>query len=361
MVDLHLGYAISWTVIGMIISVAMDEILSHIDLVISCKENLESLQVKIKSLETLSTRLVEYIGKSFSLNRNNEKSIFTKSALKNWVFKLQELHTEASAMEQNIPRIDVISRYRISNQINQKVSELDKHLKLVPLIQLELTLWMLENMTFGVPLIFVDWSRIVLGSLSKEGKVWLMNEILRHMKMVFCFNRYVTSFTDLVTSITPIIDDIWNIQSIRLSVFTMDEAINEWIKNMRELLERANANNRECVPWWNVICRYKKSKEITNLISDIDAHLKLASVILLEPQFQAKKDVKDLFFPRENGHQLSEQEETFSEMEARNGEGLSAAEEVEASTDEGVGAPEEVEASSDEGLRAPLLRGPVIW
>lgn len=264
-------------VIGMVIGLARDEILRHIDIVLSCKQNLEFLQARVKSLQTIITRLEQYMRES-----NNGQRISIESAVQKWAVKLQDVHRDASAMEQNILRINVISRYRTGHKINQKISDLDKHLKLVPLIQLQLTLWMLMIRKTTVFESAVDWSMIVRGSLSKLGRVLVINQILGHIKMVFCFNKNVASLIDLVTSIRPIFYEIREIQYRRRDGVSMHEAINEWIENMSHLLDKANEYKIEFVPWWNVICRYNKSKEITSLISDIGAHVQLASVINLE-------------------------------------------------------------------------------
>lgn len=285
MVDLNLDYRITAFVVGMVIGKAIDEIFRHAGIVFTCKENLECLEVKLKSLQTIITQLAEIF---CSVWNYNGRIIATKLALKNWVFKLRDLHRDSSAMEQNIPRINVISRHRTGNKIKQKISDLDKHLKLVPLIELELALWTLMQIpvkTLSEP---VKLSEVSNRCLRKLEKVSVIEQFLGDIKMVFCFNKEVASLTELVTSIKQIFDEIWEMQESRLRVHNMDEAINEWLKSLSQLLEEA-ADNLKCVPWWNVICRYNKGKEITRLISDIEAHVKLASVINLEPLFQGIK------------------------------------------------------------------------
>ena len=55
----------------------------------------------------------------------------------------------------------------------------------------------------------------------------------------------ICGIIDLVTSIKPIFDEIWKIQGTWIDAFTMDEAINEWINNMFELLKKSNENKIE--------------------------------------------------------------------------------------------------------------------
>lgn len=295
MVDLNLDYRITAIVVGMVISKAIDEIFRHAGIVFTCNEKMECLQAKVKSLQSIITRSEKHLRES-----NNGQIISTKLALKDWVVKLQDLHRDSSEMEQNIPKINVISRYRTGNNIYKKISDLDKHLELVPLIQLEFTLWTLSDIT--VQTLAAPSELAGVCCLRKTGKISVIKQILGDIKMVLCFNEELATLTDLVTSIKPIFDEIREIQDLRFRIHTMHEAINEWLKSLSELLKEAD--NIMSVPWWNVICRYKKGKEITSLLSDIDGHVKLASVIQLEPLFQLTELVED------KSHQIREYSET---------------------------------------------------
>lgn len=296
-----------YVIIGLAIRPAIDKLVEYVKIVLSYKETLNSLKAKVKDLTTIISLL--------------EKDIKSPgfSAVKKWDVKLRDLHRDASAMEQKIERINVVSRYRESNKMKQKISEMEKHLKLFPLIQLELIL-----MSQGVGPQTLGRRRhpkniaqeLATGCIERAAK-----SILRRIKMVIYFNREVESLNDLVTSITPIVDEISGMR--RLDVYP---AIDRWREKMCGLVKEAG--EIKSLPWWNVIRRYKDTKDVANLISTIEAHVKSASVVSLEPLFQE--------LPGKKHRPSAQVVETFIEVDASNDEGLRAPEEVEASTGEGL-------------------------
>lgn len=283
-----------YVIIGLAIGPAIDKLVEYVDIVLSYQETLNSLKAKVEDLTTIISLLP-----SDDIEREGSSA---ESAVKKWVVKLRHLHGDASAKEQNIARINVVSRYRASKEMKQKISEMEKHLKLFPLIQLELIL-MCQR---------VGPQRLARMALRGDIAHKLANEflkraaksILRRMKMVIYFNREVASLKHLVTSITPIVDEISGIPRLavypaihrwckkmsillyisgipRLDVYP---PIDGWCKDMCELVKKAG--EIKSLPWWNVIRRYKVSKDVANLISTIEAHVKAASVVSLEPLFQ---------------------------------------------------------------------------
>lgn len=338
-----------YVIIGLAIGQAIDKLVEYVKIVVSYQETLNSLKAKVEDLTTIISLLPS-------------DDIERKLAVKKWVVELQYLHGDASAMEQKIARINVVSRYRESNKMKQKISEMEKHLKLFPLIQLELILMCQEVEHPADIILDLEAGMSAMGHPDIDSKIGMSamghpdivhklanvlikraaKSSLRRMKMVVYFNREVASLEHLVTSITPIVDEISEIP--RLDVYP---AIDRWCEKMCELVKEAG--EIKSLPWWNIIRRYKDTMDVPNLISTIEAHVKSASLMSLEPLFQELSRKKH----RPSGSVIRlEPVSLFQEMI-----------DLESSTQQKKLRPSaqvvetfiEVDASNDEGLRAKLL------
>lgn len=278
-----------YVIIGLAVSPAIEYLFKYVDIVLSYQETLDSLTATKENLTTIIPLLQEQYP-SDDIERQGSSA---ESAVKIWADKLQKLHGDGSAKEPNIARINVVSRYRETNKMKQKISEMEKHLKLFPLIQLELLL-MCQGVGHPADIdpeyprdnpagIDPEYRRdnpgdfvgkVVTGFMKRAAK-----SILGRMKMVIHFNREVASLKHLVTSIMPIVHEISEIP--RLVAYP---TINDWFKNMSTHLKEAG--EIKSLPWWNVIRRYKDTNDAPNLISTIEAHVNSASLVSLEPLFQ---------------------------------------------------------------------------
>lgn len=329
--EFYLVYVIIGYVLRPAINKLADYVNEYVEIVLSYRRNLNFLKAKVEDLTTIISLLP-----SDDIEREGSSA---ESAVKKWVVKLRHLHGDASAKEQKIAIINVVSRYRASKELKQKISEMEKHLKLFPLIQLELIL-MCQGVGHPADIVFESASHIV----PKFAIVFIKwpASILDRMKMVICFNREVASLKRLVTSVTPIVDKISGIPCLDAY-----PAIDHWCNLMRKLVEQAG--EIESLPWWNVIRRYKDTKYVAYLIPAIKAHVKSASLMSLEPLFQGLPQKKHR--PSDSVIRL-EPASLFQEII-----------DLESSTQRKKLRPSaqvvetfiEVDASNEEGLRAKLL------
>jgi disease resistance protein RPS2 len=91
----------------------------------------------VTSIRPIATQIRQY---RLELNRKRGTSIAqTDDNASQWVIKLHDLLRQALPMVEKctIPRFDVFSRYQMSRKISGLISEIKKHLELVPLVLLE--------------------------------------------------------------------------------------------------------------------------------------------------------------------------------------------------------------------------------
>lgn len=115
--------------IGVGIQMAMNQIIRHINIAVSCRKELESLKAMVLSIEPIVRQIQQ--------NRVQTEA----SAVNEWLTKLDEILRQASKMVRycTVPRFDFVSRYQTSKKITGLILNIDKHLKLVQLINLAQT------------------------------------------------------------------------------------------------------------------------------------------------------------------------------------------------------------------------------
>lgn len=114
------------------IEIAITQILYHANIARCCRKELDSLRDLVTSIEPLAIQIRQY---RLELNKNRGTSIATSyNNASQWVSKLHDLLQRALPVVQKctIPRFDVYSRYQMSTKISGLISEIEKHLKLVP-------------------------------------------------------------------------------------------------------------------------------------------------------------------------------------------------------------------------------------
>eukprot|EP00253_Pinus_taeda_P015978 PITA_15978 len=127
--------------IGVGIDMAVSQILHHVGIAVSCKKELESLRDVVTTIEPMVTDIHQCRLELNSRRGNSTAgSDINVSAINTWVSNLHALLQQALAIVQKcsiIPKCDVISRYQTSRRITSLISDIEKHLKYVPLVQLQ--------------------------------------------------------------------------------------------------------------------------------------------------------------------------------------------------------------------------------
>lgn len=115
--------------IGVGIQMAIDQIIHHINIAVSCRKELASLKEMVMSMQPIITQIQQ--------NRVQTEA----SAVNEWLTQLDEILRQASNMARHctVPRFDFVSRYQTSKRITGLISNIEKHLKLVQLINLAQT------------------------------------------------------------------------------------------------------------------------------------------------------------------------------------------------------------------------------
>jgi len=122
------------------IDMAISQILYHVGIAVSCNKELVSLGALVTTIEPMVTDIHRC---RLELNRRRGTSTagsdINASAINTWATDLQSLLQRALTLVQkcSIPRYAVISRYKTGRRIASLISQIDKHLKLVPLVQLQ--------------------------------------------------------------------------------------------------------------------------------------------------------------------------------------------------------------------------------
>lgn len=261
------------TIVGALFSIFMDKIVVHYVKAAPCSEQmLESLEEKVNKVTDNSFRRV--------------KEQTHSSAIYDWDEQLQQFLHCASTMMQERRGLNVFSRYRRIKDITNLISDVDIHLKLVPLIQLECVLSqsvMKRRLSIDLPSAVFGVELITSASVS-----WVITSAFMVMffwiKTLRNFKKNLKSFKCLVDKICCIMRFIrLEIDALQRGNDASDWLTNamDWDKEMRNIL-RKEIGIRDT---WSPIARCKKSKEITELTSEIDAHLNKLSWINLELLF----------------------------------------------------------------------------
>lgn len=119
------------------IQIAITQILHHANIARCCRKELDSLRDLVTSIEPLAIQIRLY---RLELNKKRGTSIAASyNNASQWVSKLHDLLQRALPVVQKctIPRFDIYSRYQMSRKISGLISEIKKHLALVPLVLLE--------------------------------------------------------------------------------------------------------------------------------------------------------------------------------------------------------------------------------
>jgi disease resistance protein RPS2 len=122
--------------VGVGIEMAVNHILGHIKIALRCKKQLISLRDLVLRIQPVVTQIQQY---RLALNRREiliSQSNIKASAVNEWLKKLDSILLQASTMAQEctVPRCDLYSRYRTSRRITRLISDITKHLDLVPLM-----------------------------------------------------------------------------------------------------------------------------------------------------------------------------------------------------------------------------------
>jgi len=121
------------------IDIVISQILYHANIAIRCRKELKSLKDLVTSIGPIATQISQY---HLELNRMRRASIGQSDDNDDseWVIKLHDLLLQQAlpiVHKCTVPRFNVFSRYQMSRKISGLISEIKKHLELVPLVLLE--------------------------------------------------------------------------------------------------------------------------------------------------------------------------------------------------------------------------------
>uniref|UniRef100_A0A0D6QRI0 Uncharacterized protein n=1 Tax=Araucaria cunninghamii TaxID=56994 RepID=A0A0D6QRI0_ARACU len=129
--------------IGLGITVAVNEITEHIKLALYCKKELHNLEALLNRIAPINTDIQKY-RMGLKLGQIDVTSgadmIAPPKAVNEWLKKLNTLVQQANVMTAEccikMPTYNVISRYKMSKRIRQIIAEMEEHLKDTDLINM---------------------------------------------------------------------------------------------------------------------------------------------------------------------------------------------------------------------------------
>lgn len=247
-----------------------------------------------------------------SLQRVKEQSI-PISYIHKWYKDLDEQGLrKASGMvegmvEEHLEWWNICSCYRR----RKAIANIKKHLKLVPLIQLDCVISKLREILappqpvlFPPPVVpmaptigFIQAIGLISGMVGAVIGL-VLKVMFLYIGRFYNFPKKLKSFKYLLNEMNRVIynikDGINEIQRVNDASNWLNNASN-WVDEMNAIIKKGERINDTCSP----IARCRKSKEITKLISEIDAHLEKLSWINLDLLFHEIK--------RPRSHPLSPQ------------------------------------------------------
>jgi dephospho-CoA kinase len=125
--------------IGVGMDMTLRRILYHINMALRCNTELASLKDLVLSIQSILTQIQQYrLELSMKKGISTSQNINNAAEVNEWFKMLDGPLQQASEVvhQCTIPRCGLISRYQTSNKINRLISDIDKHLKLLPLIQM---------------------------------------------------------------------------------------------------------------------------------------------------------------------------------------------------------------------------------
>lgn len=272
-------------IVGGLFSIFMDKVaVPYIKIALFSEKMLESLE-----------NMVDTITQN-SLQRVKEQS---PPRIHIWYEQLHELRKASGMVEEHVEWWNICSRYRRSKGIANLISDIEKHLKLVPLIQLDCVISKLLEIQRRLPPppppekkpapMAPPLPGFIQGSGLDSGIVgWVITCVLLVMFFYIGrlrnFQKKLESFKDLLNKMKPFLRHIGNgineIQRGNDASNWLNNA-NNWAVAMKDIIKEGDGINDT----WSPIARCRRSKEITKLISEIDAHLNKLSWINLELLF----------------------------------------------------------------------------